>query len=65
MLSHHKVLVLVQEAVSLVGDGASIVLNGEACAGQLGLVEPLGCVDLWRVVQAVGKVLVGGLQDAA
>ena len=63
VLGHHKVPVLGQEVVGLVGDRPRMVLHGEARLAQLGLAEALGAGDLRRLVQPVCQVLVCGLQD--
>ena len=41
MLRYNKVLVLDQEIVGLVAHAASVVLDGKACLGQLGLGKAL------------------------
>jgi len=57
VLSHDKVLVLVKEVVCLVGDRASVVLDGESCLAQLGALEPLAAAHCVCAVQLLGQVL--------
>ena len=56
VLRDHKVLVLGQEVVGLVGDGAGVVLDREARGVELGLGEPGRPGHLGRAVQLVGKL---------
>ena len=62
VLGDHKVPVLGQEVVSLVGDRPGVVLDSEARLAQLGLAEALGAGHLRGLVQPVRQVLVCGLQ---
>lgn len=57
MLSNHKVLVLVEEVVSLVCHWSGIVLDGERCIAQLGLTEAARVAHTRRAVQLLSQVL--------
>ena len=62
MLGHHKVAVLVQEILGVVGHRPRVVLDGEAVRHPLGHAEAGVGLDLRGLVQLVGQVVVGGLR---
>jgi hypothetical protein len=57
VLSHHKVLVLVQEVLGLVRDRAGIMLDGEGRLAELGAGKALAAADRAGAVQLLGQVL--------
>ncbi len=63
VFSHHKVLVLHEEVVSLVAHATSVMLNSKTSLGQLWLGEAIAAVDLWGAVQPIGKVHICGLHQ--
>ena len=64
VLCNHKVLVLVKEVVGLVADSTGVMLDGEACACQLGLAEAAALANSWRLVHPGSEVLICRLHHA-